>query len=68
MSTEEIRHCTRCGTMTTHEVITNRGIVALLCHSCFGRWANQPRATEKRDDSRADFSERRTSWKHKPLE
>ncbi len=50
MSTEEIRHCTRCGTMTTHEVITNRGIVASLCHACFGRWANQPRASEKHDN------------------
>jgi predicted nucleic-acid-binding Zn-ribbon protein len=37
MSTEEMRHCTRCGTITAHEVITNRGIVASLCHACFGQ-------------------------------
>ena len=55
MSTEEMRHCTQCGTITAHEVITNRGIVALLCHSCFGRWANQSRITEKHDELRADF-------------
>jgi len=46
MSTEEMRHCTRCRTITAHEVITNRGIVALICHACFGRWANQPRIVE----------------------
>jgi len=57
MSTEEMRHCTRCGTITAHEVITNRGIVALICHSCFGRWANQPRIVEKHDDRRANYSE-----------
>lgn len=66
MSTEEMRHCTRCGTVTPHEVITNRGIVALLCHACLGRWANQPRINEKHDELRANFSARRTSWKHKP--
>jgi hypothetical protein len=55
MSTEEMRHCTRCGTITAHEVITNRGIVALLCHSCFGRWANQSRITKKHDDVRGEL-------------
>ena len=66
MSTEEMRHCARCGTITPHEVITNRGIVALLCHSCLRRWANEPRVSEKHDDPRANFPGRRTSWKHKP--
>jgi len=66
MSTEERRHCARCGTITAHEVITNRGMVALLCHSCFGRWANQSRITKKHDDLRANLSERRISWKYKP--
>ena len=66
MSTEEMRHCTRCGTITAHELITNRGIVALLCHACFGRWANQPRIIEKHDDLRTNLSGRRTPWKHKP--
>jgi hypothetical protein len=67
MSIEEMRHCARCGTVTPHEVITNRGIVALLCHSCIGRWANQPRASEERDASKANSSGRKTPWKHKPL-
>lgn len=47
MSTEEMRHCAQCGMITPHEVISNRGIVALLCHSCFGQWANQSRASKK---------------------
>jgi hypothetical protein len=67
MSIEEMRHCVRCEAITPHEVVTNKGIVALLCHSCFGRWANQPRPCEKRDDPRPNSSGRRTLWKHKPL-
>ena len=66
MSTEEMRHCARCGTITPHEVITNREVVAMLCHSCFGRWANQSKVSKKHHNLKANLSERGTSWKHKP--
>ena len=66
MSTEQMRQCDRCGTITPHEVVTNKGIAALLCHSCLMRLANQPQLGERHSDPGGNFSGRRVSWKHKP--
>jgi cytochrome c len=40
---------------TPHEVITNTGIAALLCHCCLRRWANHPGLRRSHEDTRVQI-------------